>query len=85
MGTGSTSVRHGPLSLAKLLPGQRLAVRDRWTRAELETHQRTQLETLRRFAVERSPFYGEFHSEQTRAPLAALPILTKKALMGPLA
>jgi hypothetical protein len=83
MGRASTSVRLGPVSLAELLARRRrLSARDGWTRTELETHQRDQLERLRRFAVERSPFYREFHSGKTHAPLGELPVLSTKTLMG---
>ena len=77
-----TSVRLGPVALAKLLARRRrLAARDGWSRVQLETHQQRELERLRRFATERSPFYREFHSGKAEAPLAELPVLSKRILM----
>lgn len=77
-----TSVRLGPVSLAKLLARRRrLAARDGWTSVQLEIHRREQLQGLRRFAVERSPFYREFHAGRTDGPLEELPVLSKQTLM----
>ena len=53
----------------------------RWTRSELERHQERRLSALRRFAVERSPFYRRFHRGLEHQPLQALPILTKAVMM----
>jgi phenylacetate-CoA ligase len=53
----------------------------RWTRAELERHQARRLAALRAFALERSPFYQRFHRGLERAPLHALPVLTKAVMM----
>jgi phenylacetate-CoA ligase len=58
-----------------------VAARDGWSRVQVETHQRGELEKLRHFATERSPFYREFHSGKAEAPLAELPVLSKKILM----
>ena len=58
-----------------------LARRDRWQRTVLDSFQQTALATLRRFAVERSPFYASFHRGLERAPLSELPVLTKRILM----
>jgi phenylacetate-CoA ligase len=55
--------------------------RERWSRAELEEHQRRQLAALRAFASARSPFYRRWHRGLARAPLADLPGLTKAVLM----
>ena len=56
--------------------------RERWTRPELAAYQRRQEARLREFAVTRSPFYQRFHEGLENAPLYALPVLTKAALMG---
>jgi len=53
----------------------------RWTRPQLEQHQQRQLASLRRFALERSPFYQRFHRGLEHAPLDRLPILTKATMM----
>lgn len=53
----------------------------RWTRPELAAHQAQSLAALRRHALERSPFYREFHRGLEGAPLEALPVLTKATLM----
>jgi putative adenylate-forming enzyme len=52
-----------------------------WTRADLERHQQERLRALRRFAIERSPFYRRFHHGLDDRPLEALPILTKARVM----
>ncbi len=52
-----------------------------WTRARLLEHQRASIEILRRFALERSPFYRCFHRGLEDRPLAELPVLTKAILM----
>ena len=77
-----TSVRLGVVPLAKLLARRRRsAERDGWTRPQLDAHRLEQLQTLRRFAVERSPFYREFHSGRTDGPIGELPVLSKQTLM----
>lgn len=53
----------------------------RWSRARLEEHQARQVALLRRFALERSPFYRQFHKGLENRPLPELPILTKAAMM----
>lgn len=58
-----------------------LRAHERWTRAELADHQRTQLEILLRFAQERSTFYQRFHRGLVGRPLGDLPVLTKATLM----
>jgi phenylacetate-CoA ligase len=55
--------------------------RSRITRAELVRRQQRRLAELRRFTLERSPFYRKFHSGRENAPLAELPILTKATMM----
>jgi putative adenylate-forming enzyme len=59
----------------------RLERSNSWTRAKLLEHQQTELQTLRRFALERSPFYGRFHRGLEGGPLSELPVLTKAILM----
>jgi putative adenylate-forming enzyme len=53
----------------------------RWTRAELERRQADALSALRRFALDRSPFYRRFHRGLESRSLAELPVLTKPVLM----
>ena len=53
----------------------------RWTRLELERQQAQRLIALRRFALERSPFYQRFHRGLENSPLDALPVLTKAVMM----
>ena len=52
-----------------------------WTRAQIDLHQQRQLSELRRFVLERSPFYRRFHRGLDQGPLADLPILTKAVMM----
>lgn len=54
---------------------------DRWTRDELLVHQTRALRDLRAFAVPNSPFYAEAHRGLEKAPLEALPVVTKQTLM----
>lgn len=53
----------------------------RWTRETLTQHQTQRLTELRRFVMERSPFYQRFHRGLEREPLHALPVLTKATMM----
>jgi putative adenylate-forming enzyme len=53
----------------------------KWSRAELLNHQQEELVALRRFALERSPFYERFHKGLENKSLAELPILTKATMM----
>jgi phenylacetate-CoA ligase len=53
----------------------------RWTKPELERHQKERCEALRQFAMDRSPFYKGFHRGMANRPLQELPILTKAILM----
>ena len=57
-----------------------LRQRDHWDRAELDEHRARALRDLRRFAVERSPFYRRLHAGLEDAPLEALPSVTKAEL-----
>ena len=52
-----------------------------WTRTELRERQSAAVADLRRFARERSPFYRQFHKGLDEAPLADLPVLSKRTLM----
>jgi putative adenylate-forming enzyme len=52
-----------------------------WTRAHLERQQAVRLAELRRFALERSPFYRRLHQGLETRPLEDLPIVTKAMLM----
>jgi putative adenylate-forming enzyme len=54
---------------------------ERWLRARIDEHQAAELATLRRFALERSPFYRRFHAGYESRPLAELPVLSKGQLM----
>jgi putative adenylate-forming enzyme len=51
------------------------------TRQGLLELQARRVAELRRFALERSPFYRKFHRGMEGRPLAALPVLTKAKLM----
>jgi putative adenylate-forming enzyme len=55
---------------------------ERWSRAQLDAHRATAVQDLRRYAVERSPFYRRFHAGLESRPLAELPVLTKAQLMN---
>jgi putative adenylate-forming enzyme len=59
----------------------RLHSHERWSRDELLAYQAGKLEELRSFATARSPFYAELHRGLDRAPLEALPTVTKAQLM----
>jgi putative adenylate-forming enzyme len=52
-----------------------------WNRSELARHQALRLAALRRFVMERSPFYRRFHRGLDSRPLDELPILTKASMM----
>jgi putative adenylate-forming enzyme len=60
---------------------RRLRKHERWPRARLDEHRAGELATLRRFALDRSPFYRRFHAGYESRPLAELPVLTKGELM----
>ena len=51
---------------------------ERWSRAELDRHQAAALAELRKFAVDRSPFYRRVHAGVVDRPLSELPVLTQK-------
>ena len=52
-----------------------------WTRETLGQQQAQRLAALRRFAIERSPFYQRFHRGLEHQPLHALPVLSKATMM----
>lgn len=54
---------------------------DRWSRDELLAHQARALRELRDYATTHSRFYRELHRGLDAEPLAALPVVTKAALM----
>lgn len=58
-----------------------LRKRESWSAEQLREFQQRRLAELRAFALERSPFYRDFHAGLERAPLEELPILTKRQLM----
>ncbi len=53
----------------------------RWSPAQMEAHQAREVAELRRFAIERSPFYRQFHKGLESRPHSELPILTKATMM----
>src|SRR5262249_9694204 len=53
----------------------------RWTPQQLDDHQARAVDRLRRFVLERSPFYRNFHRGFESRPLHELPILTKATMM----
>lgn len=67
-----------PLLIARVMA---LNSRARWPRQRVIRHQQRQLARLRRFALQRSPFYQRFHRGLEGAPLTALPVLSKALLM----
>ena len=60
----------------------RLRDRERWPRERLIRYQQERLSELRKFALERSPFYSRFHAGLGDRPLGELPVLTKAELMA---
>lgn len=60
---------------------RQLRQHERWTRAQLDTHQAESLRRLREYAYAHSPFYQKFHAGLTDRPLNELPVLTKAMLM----
>lgn len=58
-----------------------LRQREGWERARLLAYQSQALARTRTHAYAHSPFYRRFHRGLEHAPLAALPVLTKAALM----
>lgn len=67
------------LSLLKTLREWRS--HERWTRSQIEAHQRAKLSQLRAHAYAHSPFYQAFHRGLQNRPLHELPVLTKAMLM----
>ncbi len=60
---------------------RQLRAQERWSREALLAHQQSGLAALRRDAIVMSPFYRELHRGLDRAPLDALPLVTKPMLM----
>ena len=60
---------------------RRLRGHERWSADRVHAEQERATAELRRFASARSPFYRRFHRTLERAPLDALPPLTKASLM----
>ena len=60
---------------------EQLRKHENWTRQQLETYQATELQQLRQYAYERSPFYQKFHKGLIGRPLHELPVLTKALMM----
>lgn len=71
-----------PLIARYLALRGKLRDRERWPRDRLLQHQQERLAALRRFALERSPFYARFHAGLDGRPLSELPVLTKAELMA---
>lgn len=71
-----------PLIARYLALRGRLRDREHWPRDRLLQHQQERLAALRKFALERSPFYGRFHTGLEGRPLSELPVLTKAELMA---
>jgi phenylacetate-CoA ligase len=70
------------LTIPRLLLRRRSLERScRWSRAELTARQDVAVTALRRFALDRSPFYRRFHAGLESQPLDKLPVLTKSVLM----
>ena len=61
---------------------RRLRDRERWPRERLARYQQERLAALRKFALERSPFYSRLHAGFEDRPLGELPVLTKAELMA---
>lgn len=68
------------LGLVFLWKRARMRRRETWTREQLVDYQAQSLAKLRAHAYARSPFYREFHKGLENAPLAELPVLTKREL-----
>lgn len=69
------------LVLSVLAHRRRLRQRERWAPGAVATHRARALAELRAHATERSRFYKRLHRGLEGAPLEALPIVTKAALM----
>lgn len=59
----------------------RLRRHESWSRENVIAHQARELQKLRRYVYQKSPFYQEFHAGLFGAPLGELPVLTKKMVM----
>ena len=69
-----------PLVAHVLWLRRRLRWRERWSQTELRAQQQGALADMCAYATARSPFYEQFHRNLERAPLSALPVLTKTLL-----
>lgn len=58
-----------------------LKTREKWSVEKIKRYQEQELQKLRQFAYQHSPFYKQFHKGLEDRPLRELPILTKKQLM----
>jgi phenylacetate-CoA ligase len=58
-----------------------LRARQRWSVERIASHRAAQLDELRRYAYQKSPFYRRFHAGLETKPLHELPVLTKATLM----
>jgi len=68
--------------LGKVLERRReLEQSNSWTHEQLVAHQRAAVAELRRFAMERSPFYARFHRGMEGRQLDELPVVTKRIMM----
>lgn len=69
--------------IAKVLRTRaRIRDHEKWSPDQLRAHQKDRLEELRRHAMEHSPFYRRIHTHLESAPLAELPVVTKRDLMS---
>ena len=74
--------RLNPFDILAMIPHARaLRKREKWTRDQIELHQKRELARLREFAYARSPFYQRLHAGLEGRPLHELPVLTKQELM----
>jgi phenylacetate-coenzyme A ligase PaaK-like adenylate-forming protein len=65
---------------AVLWKRSRLRRHEWWSRARLDHYRSAKLRELRRFAVQRSPFYANLHRGLEGSPLEELPVVTKQAM-----
>jgi phenylacetate-CoA ligase len=59
-----------------------LRSRERWTASQIATYQEREVNTLRTYAYEHSPFYRRFHGGVQEKAFHELPALTKSELMN---
>jgi phenylacetate-CoA ligase len=75
------AVQSATLVARVLLLRRRLRARERWTPEQVAAHQARAVAALRGHALARSPFYRRLHAGLEDALLAALPPVSKAALM----